>query len=161
MSGNSIYNRRVSEYTSCMDFCNLLNLGFLRAKFTWTNWKDLSDLIQQRLDRVWVNLEWKLCFLKTFVSHLAHINLDHCLFSCLWFPILGRREWGLFVSNLSGSATMGSGISLRKLRKEIVRMCAMLLTCLQTRRKSGIRKFLRTFSGRKGTFQHGWWGLRP
>lgn len=77
-SGNGICNRRVSEYTSCMDFCNLIDLGFSRAKFTWTNWRELSDLIQQRFDRVWVNSNWKVCFPEAFVSHLVHINSDHC-----------------------------------------------------------------------------------
>ena len=87
--GNGICNRRVSEYISCMDFCNLLDLGFSGAKFSWTNWRDLFDLIQQRLDRVWVNSEWKLCFPKAFVSHLARINSDHCLLLLSLVPNLG------------------------------------------------------------------------
>nr|XP_023873506.1 uncharacterized protein LOC111986105 [Quercus suber] len=90
MSGNGSCNRRVSEETSCMDFCNLLDLGFSGAKFIWTNRRDLYDLIQQKLDRVWVNLEWKLCFPKAFVSHLARINSDHCLFLLSMVPNLGQ-----------------------------------------------------------------------
>lgn len=89
--GNDICNRRVFDYISCIDFCNLLDLGFLGAKFTWTNRKDLSNLIQQMLDRVWVNSEWKLCFLEAFVSHLARMNSDHCPLFLSLVPNLGQR----------------------------------------------------------------------
>jgi len=52
MRGNGVCKRRVEEYTSCMNFCNLIDLGFIGPKFTWTNKKDLPGLIQGRLDRV-------------------------------------------------------------------------------------------------------------
>lgn len=78
MGGNGICRRRVEEYTSCMNFYNLIDLGFTRPKFTWTNKRVLPKLIQGRLDRVWANLKWKSCFLEALVKHLAHINHDHC-----------------------------------------------------------------------------------
>ena len=52
MRGNGVCKRKVEEYTSCMNFCNLIDLGFIGPKFTWTNKKDLPGLIQGRLDRV-------------------------------------------------------------------------------------------------------------
>ena len=76
--GNDICRRRVSEYTNCMDYCNLFYLGFSRSKYTWTNKRDISNLIQQRLDRVWANLEWKTTHPEALVKHLAKINFDHC-----------------------------------------------------------------------------------
>ena len=45
--GNGICRTRVFEYTDCMDFCNLLDLGFSGSIFTWTNKRDISGLIQQ------------------------------------------------------------------------------------------------------------------
>ena len=53
--GNGICRRRVTKYTGCMDFCNLIDLGFSGSKYTWTNKSDIYDLIQQRLDKVWAN----------------------------------------------------------------------------------------------------------
>ena len=96
-----------------------------------------------------MNSKWKLCFPKTFVSRLARINSDHCPLLLSLVPNLGQIGVKPFISTLFGSTTMGSRILLRKPGKEIVRMCAMLLTCLQTRQKSGIKKFLGTFFGRK------------
>ena len=78
MGGNGVCRRRVEEYTSCMNCYNLIDLGFTGAKFTWTNKRDLPSLIQGRLDRVWANPEWKSCFPKAHVKHLARINSDHC-----------------------------------------------------------------------------------
>ena len=78
MGGNGICRRRVIEYTSCMDFCNLFDLGFTGPKFTWTNKRDLPGLIQGRLDRVWANTNWKACYLEALVKHLTRINSDHC-----------------------------------------------------------------------------------
>ena len=78
MGGNGICRRRVEEYTSCMNFCNLSDLGFTRPKFTQTNKRDLPRLIQGRLDRVWTNPECKSCFPEALVKHLAYINSDHC-----------------------------------------------------------------------------------
>ena len=57
MRGNGVCKRRVEEYTSCMNFCNLIDLGFIGPKG---------------------NLKWKSCFPEAFVKHLARINSDHC-----------------------------------------------------------------------------------
>ena len=43
--GNGIC-RRVTKYTRCMDYCNLIDLGFSGIKYTWTNKRDITDLIQ-------------------------------------------------------------------------------------------------------------------
>ena len=76
--GNGICRRRVMEYIGCMDFCNLIDLGFSGTKYTQTNKRDIYDLIQQSLDRVWANLGRKATFPVAMVKHLARINSDHC-----------------------------------------------------------------------------------
>ena len=60
------------------DHCNLLDLGFSGPKFTWTNKRDIGNLIQERLDRCWATPSWKVLFPEANVSHLARINSDHC-----------------------------------------------------------------------------------
>ena len=78
MEGNGVCKRRVEEYTSCMNLYNLIDLGFMGPKFTWTNKRDLLGLIQGRLDRVWANPGWKSCFPEALVKHLVRINSNHC-----------------------------------------------------------------------------------
>ena len=87
--GNGISSRRVNVYNECMDFCNLFYLGFSGPKFTWTNCRDISNLIQQHLDRVWVNSNWKIYYPKAIVSHLVRINSDRCPLLLSLDPNLG------------------------------------------------------------------------
>ena len=89
--GNGINIRRVNAYNECMDFCNLIDLGFSGLKFTWSNCRDLPNLIQQRLDRVWVNSGWKFLYPEAIVSHLARFNSDHCPLLLSLAPNLGQR----------------------------------------------------------------------
>ena len=79
LGGNPLSIRRVQEYNECMNYCNLLDLKFSRPKFTWTNKRGIWNLIQEWLDKCWVNPSWKLLFSEASVSHLARINSDHCL----------------------------------------------------------------------------------
>ena len=46
---------RAIEFKDCIDFCNLLGLGFSRPKFTWSNLRQVSDLILERLDKCFAN----------------------------------------------------------------------------------------------------------
>ena len=40
--------------------------------------RGVSDLIQERLDRSWVNPRWKALYPKASMQHLASLNSDHC-----------------------------------------------------------------------------------
>ncbi|XP_065629087.1 uncharacterized protein LOC111990897 [Quercus suber] len=50
LGGNVICQRRVRAIQECMDACQMMDLGFSRPKFTWSNKRGLDDLIQCRLD---------------------------------------------------------------------------------------------------------------
>lgn len=89
--GNGICSRRVMEYNNRMDFCRRIDLGFSGPKYTWTNYRDIADLIQQRLGKVWANADWKTNNTDTSVSHLARINLDHSPLLLALFPNLGQN----------------------------------------------------------------------
>lgn len=56
----------------------MIDLGFSSHILTQTNCKDVSDLIQKRLDSCWANPAWNLLFLEASVTHLPRINSDHC-----------------------------------------------------------------------------------
>ena len=76
--GNPINQRRVNAILDCMDTCQMMDLGFFGPKFTWLNKREIGNLIQCRLDRCWVNPDWRAFFTKAYVTHLARINSDHC-----------------------------------------------------------------------------------
>ena len=50
-SSNGISGKRVRAYQECMNECNLLDLGFSGPKYTWTNKRDMANLIHKILDR--------------------------------------------------------------------------------------------------------------
>ena len=49
--GNPICQRRVRTIKECMDECSMMDLGFSGPIYTWTNKRELDNLIQYRLDR--------------------------------------------------------------------------------------------------------------
>lgn len=56
----------------------MVDLGFSGPRFTWTNKRGINDLIQERIDRVFVNPEWWNLFPEARVTHLTRCHLDHC-----------------------------------------------------------------------------------
>lgn len=48
-------------------------------RFTWKNKRNVGALIQERLDRFFVNPRWCSLFSNARVSHLTRCQLDHCL----------------------------------------------------------------------------------
>ena len=38
-------------FKDCLDKCNIVDLGFFSLMFTWTNGREIQDLIQERIDR--------------------------------------------------------------------------------------------------------------
>lgn len=75
--GNPICQRRVRAIQGYMNVCQMIDLGFSRPKFTWSNKREVGSLIQCRLERYWANLAWKFFFLEANVTHLAKVNSDH------------------------------------------------------------------------------------
>ncbi|XP_075089930.1 uncharacterized protein LOC142171470 [Nicotiana tabacum] len=75
--GNPHRMHRSFEFSSCMDNCEVADLGFVSPKFTWyNNWK-ARKRIWKRLDRVFVNDLWSQIFQSNMVRHLARTGSDH------------------------------------------------------------------------------------
>ncbi|XP_020234400.1 uncharacterized protein LOC109814395 [Cajanus cajan] len=52
--------------------CNLVDLGFIGAPFTWCRGR-----LFERLDRALASYDWRLLFPKATLSHLNPLKLDH------------------------------------------------------------------------------------
>ena len=65
-------------FKDCLDKCNMIDIGFSRPRFTWTNRREVKDLIQERIDRFFVNPSWCLVYPDARVVHLTRCHSDHC-----------------------------------------------------------------------------------
>ena len=57
-----ISTNRSLLFSECLDTCNMVDLGFNGPRFTWTNRKNISDLVQERIDRCFANPSWSANF---------------------------------------------------------------------------------------------------
>ena len=64
-------------FKQCLDKCNMIDIGFSRPCFTWTNRREIQALIQERIDRVFVNPNWCLLYSEARVVHLTRCHSDH------------------------------------------------------------------------------------
>ena len=90
--GNPICQRRVRAIKECMDECRMMDLGFIGPIYTWTNKRELDNLIQCRLGSCWANSDWKNFYPEANVTHLARINSDHCPLLLNLNPFLGSNN---------------------------------------------------------------------
>lgn len=76
--GNPISISRALKFQECLNNCSMIDLGFSGPKFTWSNHRPLSQLIQGRIDRVFANADWNVMYPKACVKHLERSFSDHC-----------------------------------------------------------------------------------
>lgn len=76
--GRPVNINRALEFKECLDLCNLLDLGFSGPKFIWSNLRQVTDLILERIDRCFGNPSWRIAFPKASVTHLPRVFTDHC-----------------------------------------------------------------------------------
>ena len=69
---------RCNLFNSMISSCNLIDLEFNGPAFTWLNKRKGLARVQERLDRVLANAEWRLCFPDAVVQHLPRMHSDHC-----------------------------------------------------------------------------------
>ena len=53
--GRAVSVNRSLLFKECLDKCNMIDIGFSGPQFTWTNRREFQALIQERIDRVFVN----------------------------------------------------------------------------------------------------------
>lgn len=77
--GRQVNINRALEFKECLDLCNLLDLGFSGLKFTWSNLRQVTNLILERIDHCFGNPSWRIAFPEALVTHLPQVFTDHCL----------------------------------------------------------------------------------
>lgn len=77
--GRAVSVSRSLLFKECLDKCNMIDIGFSGPRFTWTNKRNLQALIQERIDKFFVNPGWCLMYLEAKVVHLTRCHSDHCL----------------------------------------------------------------------------------
>ncbi|KAL0001244.1 hypothetical protein SO802_015025 [Lithocarpus litseifolius] len=65
-------------FQECLDTCKMIDIGFSSPRYTWSNHRPLAHLVQERIDRVFVNAEWNGIHLEAVVFHLEKTHSDHC-----------------------------------------------------------------------------------
>ncbi|XP_030970044.1 uncharacterized protein LOC115990346 [Quercus lobata] len=76
--GRVVSVNQALAFKDCLDKCNMVDLGFSGPRFTWTIGREIQDLIQERIDRFFVNLDWYLIYPDARVTHLTKCHSDHC-----------------------------------------------------------------------------------
>ena len=57
----------------------MIDMGFSRSRFTWTNRRNINALVQERIDRFFANPSWCAAHPDERVTHLTKCVSDHCL----------------------------------------------------------------------------------
>ena len=83
---------RAFKFQECLDTCKMISIGFSSARYTWSNNRPLMQLVQERIDRVFVNVEWNALFPESCVEHLERGHSDHCPVKMHWDRAQGIRQ---------------------------------------------------------------------
>ncbi|KAK4710478.1 hypothetical protein R3W88_004991 [Solanum pinnatisectum] len=80
LGGKSINNNHTNILWHRLNKCNMIDLGFKGSKYTWTNkrYKNMKDLIMERLDRCLANDPWVVHYPDSTVTHLPRTHSNHC-----------------------------------------------------------------------------------
>ncbi|XP_059629897.1 uncharacterized protein LOC132272834 [Cornus florida] len=68
---------QLQSFCTVIDRCALMDLGYQGFPFTWSNQRDGSANIQERLDRALVTKEWLSVFPRATLSHFSVIGSNH------------------------------------------------------------------------------------
>ena len=76
--GRPVSINRSLLFKESLDECNMMDMSFNGPKYTWTNRREINSLIQERIDRFFMNPSWCLLYPDAKVSHLTRCHSNHC-----------------------------------------------------------------------------------
>ena len=77
--GIQININRALEFKACLGSCSFVDLGFAGPKFTWSNKRQITDLVLERIDRFFANPLWRIIYLEAAITHLPRTFSEHHL----------------------------------------------------------------------------------
>ena len=69
--GRVVSVNRSLLFKECLDKCNMVDIGFVGPRFTWSNRREVQALIQERIDRFFVNPSWCVLYPDAKITHLT------------------------------------------------------------------------------------------
>lgn len=75
--GQPVNVNRAIRFQECLDKCKMIDIGFSSPRYTWLNLRPLTGLIQERIDRVFINSSWIALYSEAVVKHLKRAHSDH------------------------------------------------------------------------------------
>ena len=76
--GRPVNAYRARLFQDCINECGFMDMGFSGPRFMRSNLRNLSDLIQERLDQSFCNVGWRLLYPKATIDQLTRVNSDYC-----------------------------------------------------------------------------------
>ena len=70
----------------------MIDIRFTGPRFTWTNKREVHALIQEIIDRFFVNPSWCLLYPDARIIHLTRCHSDHCLVMLDMLPRTNRGK---------------------------------------------------------------------
>jgi hypothetical protein len=68
---------QMDQFENALVNCQLIDLGFIGSKYTWTNCRCDRNFVKERLDRAVANSEWRAIYQEATVHILAARTSDH------------------------------------------------------------------------------------
>ena len=76
--GRGVNINRSLAFKDCLDRCSMVDMGFSGPRYTWTNKRDISNLILERIDKFFMNDVHEIYTIK--YSHIYIFSLIFMLF---------------------------------------------------------------------------------
>ena len=114
--GHQVNINQAMEFKACLNSCSFVDLGFAGPKYIWTNKRQLTDLILERINRCFANPLWRVLYLEAVMTHLPRTYSNHHpVLIKLWKPDPNRANrpfcfqnmWLLHMDFPRGSKNLG------------------------------------------------------